>query len=211
MNSFGKVDLLKEAWELVKKNVNLFAMLIGVYAVYYIVQIPFKSAPRYDAYGYVSYNPASGLVSLLFSALGLVLELGAINLILHLVDGKKADIKDLYTYPNLLMKVLKMFVGSILAGIAVVGGLILLVVPGIYVAVRLQFFMYYLVDKDLGIIDALKASWNVTKGGLVNLFLFDVLLVLINFVGALLFGLGLLITVPLSCTAMTLLYRKVQK
>lgn len=211
MNSFGKVDLLKEAWELVKKNVNLFAMLIGVYAVYYIIQIPFKSTPRYDAYGYVSYNPASGLVSLIFAALNIVLELGVLNLVLHLVDGKKADIKDLYTYPNLLMKVLKTFAGSILLGIAVVVGLILLVIPGIYIAIRSQFFMYYIVDKDAGVMDALKMSWNLTKGGMVNLFLFDLLMIVVNLVGALLFGLGLLVTVPLTCVAGTLLYRRFQK
>lgn len=206
MNSFGKVDLLKEAWELIKKNVNIFAALVGVYLVYYLIQIPFKGN---SSYGY--YDPASGLVSLLFTAIGLVLEIGAINLILHIVDGKKAEIKDLYSYPNLVMKVIKVFVSSILTGLAVVLGLILLIIPGIYIAVRLQFAMFYIVDKDAGIMDALKMSWNLTKTGLLNLFLFDLLLVVLNFAGALLFGLGLLITVPLSCVAMTLLYRKVQK
>lgn len=196
MNSFAKVDLLKESWELIKKNLNLFALLVGAYIIYYLLKGLFND---------------SGIFSLVLWVVSLVLEVGSINLVLKLVDGGKGDIKDLYTYADLPMKVFKNLVGSIFAGIAFVAGLILLVIPGIYIAVRLQFFSYYIVDKNVGIMDAFKMSWELTKNGKLNLFLFDLLLVVINFVGALLLGLGLLITVPLSLVAMTLLYRKVQK
>lgn len=196
MNSFAKIDLLKEAWELIKKNLNLFALLVGAYIVYYLLSGLFND---------------SGILSLVLWVVSLVLEVGSVNLVLKLVDGKKGDIKDLYTFPELPMKVFKNLVGSIFAGIAVVAGLILLVVPGIYIAVRLQFFSYYIVDKNAGIMDAFRMSWDLTKNGKLNLFLFDLLLVVLNFVGALLLGLGLLVTVPLSLVAMTLLYRKVQK
>lgn len=196
MNSFGKVDLVKEAWALFKKNLNLFALLVGVYIVYYLVNGLFND---------------SVILSLLLSIVSLILEIGSINLVLRLVDGEKADIKDLYSYSNLPMKAFKTFIASIFAGIAFVGGLILLVIPGVYIAIRLQFFVYYIVDKDADIMDALKMSWDLTKNGKLNLFLFDVLLVLLNFGGALLLGVGLLLTLPLSLVAMTLLYRKFQK
>lgn len=196
MDSFAKVDLVKEAWALFKKNLNLFALLVGVYIVYYLINGLLKD---------------SAILSLLLWVVSLILEIGSINLVLKLVDGKKGDIKDLYTYQDLPMRVFKNFVGSIFVGIAVVVGLILLVIPGIYLAVRLQFFTYYIVDKNAGIMDALKMSWDLTKNGKLNLFLFDVLLILLNFGGALLLGVGLLLTVPLSLTAMTLLYRKFQK
>lgn len=196
VNSFGKIDLVKEAWVLFKKNLNLFALLVGVYIVYYLVNGLFSN---------------SVILSLLLSIVSIILEIGSINLVLKLVDGNKGDIKDVYTYSNLPIKVFKTFVACIFAGIAIVGGLILLVIPGIYVAVRLQFFTYYIVDKDAGVMDALKMSWNLTKNGKLNLFLFDLLLVLLNFGGALLLGVGLLLTLPLSLAAMALLYRKFQK
>lgn len=196
MNSFGKVNLVKEAWVIFKKNLNLFALLIGVYIVYYLVN------------GLVG---DSIILSLLLSIVSLILGVGSINLVLRLLDGGKGDIKDLYSYTDLPMKVFKNFVSSIFVGIAVVLGLILLVVPGIYLAVRLQFSTYYIVDKNAGIMDALKMSWELTKNGKLNLFLFDILLILLNFAGALLLGVGLLLTLPISLIAMTLLYRKVQK
>ncbi len=202
MNSFAKVELLKDAWALLRKNLNLFALLVGVYLIYYIAQYAIQGALRYSL--------ASGLISLVFSVISLVLELGSINLVLHLIDGKKAEIADLYNYSNLAMKILKTFVASILFGIAFVVGLILLVIPGVYIAIRSQFFVYYIVDKDAGIVDSLKMSWNLTKNGVLNLFLFDLLLIFLNILGAILFGIGLLVTVPLSLIAVTSLYRKFQ-
>lgn len=202
MNSFGKVALIKESWQTLKKNMNLFAMMIGIYVIYYIAQ--------YASTAFFRFSPASSLMSFLFSILSLVLELGSINLILKVIDGKNPQIADMYKYPNLAMKVIKTFIGSFLFGLMVVGGLILLVVPGIYLAIRFMFFSYYIVDKDAGIIDSLKMSWKLTDKAVVNLFLFDLLIIGLNILGAIALGVGLLITVPISLISVTVLYRKFQ-
>jgi uncharacterized membrane protein len=202
VNNFSKTDLLKEAWELFKKNLNLLLGLIGVYLAYYIAQ------------WLISYlfgnTPLASLLSLIFAILFLAIQLGAYNMILKLVDGKNAVLKDLYTYPNLTMKVVKNVVAGFLVGLAVVGGLILLIIPGIYIAVRLMFFTYYIIDKDAGIIDSLKMSWELTKNGVMNLFLLALIFLAINFVGAILV-VGLAVTMPLTFLATALLYRKFQK
>jgi uncharacterized membrane protein len=203
MNSFGKIALLKEAWELFKKNLNIILIVIGVWFVYYLAQ-----------YG-VSYifgqSFMASILSLVFLVVFLVIQLGTYNLMLKVVDGHKADIKDLYTYPNIAMKVVRNIVAGILVGLAVLGGLILFIIPGIYVAVRLMFFTYYIVDKDAGVMDSLKMSWNLTKGGVINLFLLSLLFIFVNFIGALLFGIGLAVTMPLTFLATAVLYRKFQK
>jgi hypothetical protein len=59
---------------------------------------------------------------------------------------------------------LKMIGLTILVTLSAVVSLILLVIPFFFVFPRLVLANYYLVDKKLGIIDAYKASWNVTKG-----------------------------------------------
>lgn len=203
MNSFGKVALVKESWQTLKKNINLFAMMIGVYVIYYIAQYASVAI-----FGRLS--PISSLMSFVFSVISLVLELGSINLILKVIDNKNAQIADLYKYPNLAMKVLKTFITSFLYGLMVVGGLILLVVPGIYLAIRFMFFSYYIVDKDAGIVDSLKMSWKLTDKAVVNLFLFDLLIIGLNILGAIALGVGLLVTVPISLISVTVLYRKFQ-
>lgn len=53
---------------------------------------------------------------------------------------------------------------NILVGLSVAGGLILLVIPGLIILPRLALANYYLIDKDMGVMDAYKASWNDTRG-----------------------------------------------
>lgn len=203
MNSFGKVALLKEAWELFKKNLNIILIVIGVYFVYYLAQY---------GVGYVLGNSVmASIISLVFLIIFLVIQLGTYNLMLRVVDGHKADIKDLYTYPNVTMKIVRNIVAGILVGLAVVGGLILFIIPGIYIGIRLMFFTYYIVDKDNGVMDSIKSSWNLTRNGVINLFLLSILFLIVNFIGALFFGIGLAITMPLTFLATAVLYRKFQK
>ena len=52
-----------------------------------------------------------------------------------------------------------------LSSLAIAGAMLLLIVPGIIVALALLFVSFYVVDKPgLGATDALAASWNVTRG-----------------------------------------------
>lgn len=203
MNSFGKIALLQEAWELFKKNLNIILALMGVYLVYYLAQYVLGFA--------FEGNPLATIISLVFLILFLIIQLGAYNLVLKIVDGHKAVIQDLYTYSNMGMKVLKNIVAGFLVGVIVLGGLILFIIPGIYLGIRLMFFTYYIVDKDAGIIDSLKMSWDLTRGGVINLFLLSLLFLLINFIGALFLGIGLAVTMPLTFLATAVLYRKFQK
>jgi uncharacterized membrane protein len=203
MNNFGKVDLIKEAWALFKKNLNIILALMGVYLVYYIAQ--------YGVNYLFKESFLATILSLVFLIVFLVIQLGAYNLVLKIVDGHKATIQDLYTYPNIAMKILRNIVAGIIVGVLVFGGLILFIVPGIYLGIRLMFFTYYIVDKDAGIMDSIKMSWNLTKNGVINLFFLSILFLLINFIGALFFGIGLAVTIPLTFLATALLYRKFQK
>lgn len=177
-------------------------MLVGVYVIYYIAQYALNAFFRYSA--------LAVLISLVFTIISLILQVGSVNLALRLLDGKDAKIQDLYYYPNMAMKILKTFLASIAFGLMVVGGLILLVVPGIYLAIRFMFFGYYIVDKDAGIVDSLKMSWNLTQGAVLNLFLFALLIIGLNILGAIPFGLGLLITAPLTLIAVSKVYRSHQ-
>lgn len=203
MNNFSKTDLLKEAWELFKKNLNLLLGLIGVYFAYYIAQWLISYLfPR---------SVIASLFSLIFIIIFLVIQLGAYNMVLKIVDGKHATLKDLYTYPNMAMKIIRNIVAGILVGVMVLIGLIFFVIPGVYIAIRLMFFTYYIVDKDAGIMDSIKMSWELTKNGVINLFLLAIIFFVLNFIGALLFGIGLAITMPITFLATATLYRKFQK
>jgi len=199
VKSFDKVGLIKSSWELVKKNARLIAILMVAFIGYQVIQGIVQ--------GFFGQGPLSVIVSLAFTVLTLFLEIGFIKIVLKLVDGQKAEFQELWAYPQYL---LRMVGASIVYGLIVVAGLILLVVPGIYLALRLQFYSYYIIDKNAGAIDSLKMSWKATEGNVINIFLFELLLIGINILGAIALVVGLLITIPVSFIAVTLLYRKLQ-
>lgn len=100
------------------------------------------------------------------------------------------------------------FLTCLLAGLAIFGGIILLVIPGIILAVRFAFVRYISVEKGLAPREALKASVLLTKGYRWKIFGFALLCVLINILGALCLLVGLFFTLPLTAIAFGIFYRK---
>lgn len=91
---------------------------------------------------------------------------------------------------------LRVFAGAIVVGLSVLAGLLLLILPGIYIAVRMSQFQFAIVDRNLGPIDGIKASWTMTKGNFWNLFLLGLASVGIVVLGMIALGVGLLWAYP---------------
>lgn len=58
---------------------------------------------------------------------------------------------------------LPIFLGSLLLGIGIMIGLVLLVVPGIFIAVSCSFYAFCIINDDLSIMDGLKRSYALVK------------------------------------------------
>ncbi len=198
MKDFDKIGLIKKAWEIVKKNAKLIGILLVIY-------FAFNFAQSFVVGMLGESMLLANIVSLAFTVGAIFLQLGFYKIILDLVDGKNPTFQQLWAYPQYLLRGIAV---TILSGLAILGGLILLVIPGIYIAIRLQFALYYLVDKNTGVMDSLKGSWNITQGNVLNIFLFMLILIGLNILGAIALLVGLLITIPVSFIAVTLLYRK---
>ena len=97
---------------------------------------------------------------------------------------------------------------SIIMGIAVAIGIFLLIVPGIYLAIRLQFYSAYIVEEDCGIIESLQKSWDLTKGQGMPLFLLLLAMIGTAIVGCILFFVGLFVAVPLIYMMQCYTFRK---
>ncbi len=85
-------------------------------------------------------------------------------------------------------------------------GLLLLLVPGIYLAVSYLFAPLFLLDQGRDFWPAMEASRQTVTNRWFSFFGFFLLLVLINLGGALLFGVGLLVTIPVSYGAVLAAY-----
>ncbi len=67
--------------------------------------------------------------------------------------------------------VLNLVLGVIIYFVAVAIGLVLFIVPGIYIAVALFFYNYEIVIAEKGVIDAFSGSLDLTAGNRLPLFL----------------------------------------
>lgn len=99
--------------------------------------------------------------------------------------------------------------GSFLYGLSVVVGLLLFVLPGIYLAARMGLFPYRIMAGHAGPVAALKQSWALTKGHTASLLVYGVLFVLVSIAGALTFGILALVLFPYLFLAYGALYHQI--
>jgi len=124
---------------------------------------------------------------------------------LRFCDNEKGRFADLFSQYPLFPQYI---VGSILYGLIVFAGTILLIIPGIIWGIQFCFYDYFIVDKGLGPIEALKRSSAITKGVKWDLFAFFLILSGINLLGALCLLIGLFVTIPTTMVALAFVYRK---
>jgi len=79
--------------------------------------------------------------------------------------------------------------------------LFLYFLPCFYMWIKIQFFPYFIISKEMGAIEALKKSYEITEGQSLTLVLFFITLIMINLVGLIPLGLGLVFTIPFSLVA----------
>lgn len=83
----------------------------------------------------------------------------------------------------------------------------LLLIPAVYYSVRLKFFPFIVLEhENASVKELLKLSYKLTQGKFLSVFIFLILAGVLNFFGALLLGVGLLATVPVTIFAMAHLY-----
>jgi len=199
MEKFSKKEAISFGWKIMKENLRFFIILfIVVGLISYLPEI--ISLLLRKEWPLLSLG--TDLIGLV---LGLIITLGLIKISLNFCDNLKSKITDLFSQYRLVFRYL---FASILYGVIVILGTILLIIPGIYLAIRLWFYDYFIVDRKAGIIESLRRSWRITQGNVWNLFLFFLLLVGINLLGTLCLLVGLFATLPTTMIAIASVYRK---
>ena len=89
--------------------------------------------------------------------------------------------------------------------------IIIMIVPAIYLSVRLQFYKYFLIDEECGVIESIKKSAEISKGYVLELFILGAILSLIILISIIPMGLGLIFSIPLSTVAISYVYLKLKK
>lgn len=118
----------------------------------------FNGLPVYAAFGFVGFAVIFAIVAIV---VGLFISAMTYALQLEAAKGKSPSLQHLF---NVAKKYwLRLFGLLLLVGIMTVGGLILFIVPGLIVIRRYFFAPYLMIDKDLPIGEAMRASAAMTK------------------------------------------------
>ena len=97
---------------------------------------------------------------------------------------------------------------GILYLLIVAGGFLLLIFPGIIWSIKFSYCYYFVIDKGLGPVEALRASSRTTMGVKWHLFGFGILCGMINALGFLCLIVGAFATFPTVMVASALVYRQ---
>lgn len=104
---------------------------------------------------------------------------------------------------------LPLFLANIVVSIFVAIGLILLVLPGIYLAVAYAFTVSLIVERRFDFWEAMETSRRIITKNWFTFFGLFILLFLLNLGGLLLFGVGLLVTIPVTQCVIAAAYESV--
>ncbi|MBA7634469.1 hypothetical protein ES703_42054 [subsurface metagenome] len=223
--SFGEV--LGFGWRTMKDNLGFF---VGVGIILFLI----SSLGQIFSYVVQQY---SGIISPLFalllllvtSIIEIIVAIGLIKITLSFCDERKPRFSTLFDAWGCFWKYLVAGFLYILIMMAPPAACILLLifpsaateipyfVPLFFVmafilaialSIKFSLCFYFVVDKGLGPINALKASSRTTMDAKWSLFVFGILCSLINLLGTLCFGIGMFATFPIVMVAMALVYRQ---
>ena len=137
-------------------------------------------------------------------ALGTLISMGATAFYLAAHDNPDTADLSLLWHPRPFWK----YVGaSLLFSLAVGIGLVLLIVPGIIFGLMFMFAPFIVIEREVGPIDAMNASNQLTRGHKWQLLGLVLLLVLINLLGLMALVVGMLVSIPVSTLAFVHAYR----
>ena len=144
--------------------------------------------------------------SLIFSAIAASFYAGYSIVAFMLLRGKPFQFGDFFRGFNYF---LPLFLASLAGGLLVSIGLVLLIFPGIYLAVGYMFATFLVIDYRMDFWSAMEISRKIITRHWFSFFGFALVLCALNFFGLLLFGVGLLVTIPVSACAAAIAYKEI--
>lgn len=193
-------QILKSSWEKMKVN---YGMILAVFLIVIIVAAAFMQISKV-------FEDAGGLGKILGQVVSFsvqtFLTIGFIRCLLAAADDQKIEFSTLFSGGDVFLNFL---LANLAYSLLCMLGFFLLIIPGIFWAMKYFFVTYLIADRGMGIKEAFVMSGEMTNGYKWKLFCLMSLTGLINIGGALCLGLGLLVTVPWTSLAVPIAFRMI--
>lgn len=150
------------------------------------------------------------IASLFFGALSflvqLVIQSGIVKGALDITRGKAISLSTMFQGIDFVQVV----IASLILAVATMIGIVLCILPGLAVMFFTAFTLYFIIDKGMSAIDAIKASVSFVMANAGTLIVFFLACIAAYIVGALLCGVGLLVAIPVVVIAQAYAFRTLQ-
>jgi uncharacterized membrane protein len=135
------------------------------------------------------------------------IQYGANWVFLKAVRGERIEVRDVFVvfqrnYWNAV-------IANIVVGIIVGMGFVMLIVPGIIFACRLAFVPFLVVDREMDVMDALRVSWDMTRGYGWQIFLMGLLAIPVVILGLICLFVGVVVSVMWISSAFAVMYHAI--
>ena len=196
-NELSFRDALSTGWTITKSRFPLLLAYLGTLIL--------LGAARYFIEKPIDSMGVKAVLGIGFQIVNWYLTFNALGVSLKLIDEKEVTYADFWLpQSNFWFYVL----ATLLYGLIIGVGTLLLIVPGIIFGLMFMFYGYVMIEKNLGPIEALKESKRLTAGAKWDLFLFSLLAIGLNLLGVLALIVGVLVTMTITFIAMGHLYRQ---
>ncbi|WP_075558610.1 hypothetical protein [Parabacteroides timonensis] len=195
---FSISEVCSTSWQRTKAQIWVLAGLIIGMSIISFTLGAFAMPIQKSVTGTIIINLISCIISSIFA-------LGYMKNIFQALDGEEPQFS---AYGQQARKIITYLVANIFMGIIVLLGICLFVIPGIYLALRLQFYAALIVEDDAGIIESLQRSWEITRGQGMSLFMLMLAMIGICILGFILLGIGIFVAMPLIYMMYAYAFRK---
>jgi uncharacterized membrane protein len=187
--SLPLADYLKAGWNLFQQYPWGF---VGFFLVYVVIELLLNAIPLLGWLASAALAPALLIGNFLVSA--------------KLLQHQTPEFQDFFLGFHFFLPLL---VVALLTTVFITLGLVLLILPGVYLAVGYLFAADLVVDRRLDFWQAMELSRRKVHLSWFAFLALLLVLLLINLGGALLLGLGLLVTVPFTFCTLAVTYADV--
>jgi len=231
---FSKREIITSAWNIMKPHLGLLIL-----AVLFILGLNLLlGAIQEVLLGDITYQSVLFTIAAYLFQMGL--HLGMLRITLNIINNEKVNFSQLFgsfdvlipfilativfiailliaSSPGIMLLLASVSSGgdsmSNLGAIdnwSVIIPIIIIIIPVIYISIRLQFYNYFLLDEESGIIESIKRSAEISKGYVGELFLLGAILSTILLISIIPLGLGLIFSIPLGTMATSYVYLKLK-
>ena len=180
---------LRQGWELFKLNPGGY---VGFALVFFVIQVVLSLFPR-----------LGGLTSLVISG---PLYAGFYLVSAKLLQRQTPIFQDFFGGFQFFLPLLLL---TLISTLFIIVGLILFILPGIFLMVCYIFAAMIVIDRRLDFWPAMELSRRTVQSQWFGFFIFFLLLMLINLGGVILLGVGLLVSMPVSAAAVAAAYNDI--